>query len=181
MATSRHKSPATRHFGGLRVLRHLKAINRRGFAVLTVTQVWNPGGALLEGVYNPNPVGVRYYKAQRKWAVVNEDGTKMPTGAAFNVLIGSSASGGGSARVITTTAASRTGIATLFSDPAINTRAGAFVFVTPDWNPGGKGGTTSTSQTAVGFDSTRNRWAVVDENGTKPPLHSAYNLLIFQD
>jgi hypothetical protein len=155
--------------------------NGKPKAVLTVTQVWNPGGDLLGGVYNPNPVGVRYYKAQHKWAVLNEDGTKMPAGAAFNVLIGSSASGGGSARVITTTAASRTAIATLFSDPAINTRAGAFVFVTPDWNPGGKGGTTSTSQTAVGFDSTRNRWAVVDENGTKPPLHSAYNLLIFQD
>ncbi len=155
--------------------------NDKPKAVLTVTQVWNPGGDLLGGVYNPNPVGVRYYKAQRKWAVVNEDGTKMPAGAAFNVLIGSSASGGGSARVITATAASRTVVATLFSDPAINTRAGAFVFVTPDWNPGDKGGTTSTSQTAVGFDSTRNRWAVVDENGAEPPLHSAYNLLIFQN
>jgi hypothetical protein len=153
--------------------------NDKPRAVLTVTQVWNPGDGSLEGVYNPHPVGVRYYKAQRKWAVMNEDGKKMPAGASFNVLIGSSASGGGSTRVTTATAASRTGVATLFNDPAIDSAPGAFVFVTPDWNPGGKGGTTSTSQIAVGYDSTLRRWAVVDENGSPPPLKSAYNLLIF--
>jgi hypothetical protein len=153
--------------------------NDKPKAVVTVTQVWNPGGRLLGGVYNPNAVGVRYFKAQRKWAVVNEDGAKMPAGAAFNILIGSSASGGGSTRVITTTAASRIGRGTRFSDATANNRPGAFVFVTPDWNPGGKGGTRSTSQTDVDYDATLRRWVVVDESASPTPLHSAYNLLLF--
>jgi hypothetical protein len=152
--------------------------NGKPHAVLEVTQVWNPGGTA-KGVYNPNPIGVRYYKAQRKWAVINEDIKPMPAGAAFNVLVGSSASGGGASKVATATTGTRAGMATLFSDPLSNADPAAFVFVTPDWNPGGKGGTTSTSQTAVVYDPTVKEWAVQDQNGSPPPLKSAYNLLIF--
>jgi hypothetical protein len=152
--------------------------NGKPGAILEVTQDWNPGGSPT-GVYNAHPIGVRYYKAQRKWAVINEDGGKMPAGAAFNVLVGSSASGGGASKVATTTAQTRIGVGTLFSDPLSNANPGAFVFVTPDWNPGGKGGTTSLSQTAAEYGSTVRQWGVVDENGAPPPLRSAYNLLIF--
>jgi hypothetical protein len=152
--------------------------NGKPNAELEVTQDWNPGGSLT-GVFNPHPIGVRYYKAQRKWAVINEDIKPMPAGAAFNVLVGSSASGGGASKVTIATTGSRAGMATLFSDPLSNANPEAFVFVTPDWNPGGKGGTTSTSQTAVVYDPTVKEWAVQDQNGSPPPLNSAYNLLIF--
>jgi hypothetical protein len=152
--------------------------NDKPNAELEVTQDWNPGGGTT-GVYNPHPIGVRYYKAQRKWAVINEDIKPMPAGGAFNVLVGSSASGGGASKVTTATTETRAGMATIFSDPLSNANPGAFVFVTPDWNPGGKGGTTSTSQTAVVYDPTVKQWAVLDQNGSPPPLKSAYNLLIF--
>jgi len=154
------------------------ATNGKPGAVLQVTQNWNPGGKPT-GVYNPHLVGVRYYRAQRKWAIVNEDGAAIPSGAAFNVLVGGGASGGGTATVATATAASKTGAATLVSDPAANGDSGAVLFVTPDYNPGGKGGTTSLSPTSLIYDTPKKRWAVYDENLTPVPLHSAYNLLIF--
>jgi len=152
--------------------------NGKPAAIMQVTQNWNPDGKST-GVYNPHPVGVRYYRAQRKWAIVNEDGAAIPRDAAFNVLVAGSASGGGSVAVARATTTSVAGRATLVSDPAASGKPAALLFVTPDYNPGGKGGTTSLSPTSVSYDTPKGVWAVVDENGTPVPLHSAYNLLIF--
>ena len=54
-------------------------------AEVTVTQNWNPGGG--EGVYNDHPVGARYDGDANEWFVRNEDGARMPEGAAFNVFV----------------------------------------------------------------------------------------------
>ena len=54
-------------------------------AGVSVTQNWNPGGG--GGVYNDHPVGVGYDEDVDRWFVYNEDGARMPEGAAFNVAV----------------------------------------------------------------------------------------------
>jgi hypothetical protein len=154
------------------------ATNGKPAATIEVTQVVNPGGSS-GWRYNPHPIGVRYYPAQHEWAVINEDGAPMPAGAAFDILVGRPASPGDATRTLTATAASKIGDAALFSSSASNGLPGSMTFATPVWNPGGKGGTTSAAQTAVGYDSTLGRWAVVDDLTKSVPLGSAYNLLIY--
>jgi hypothetical protein len=57
--------------------------NGRPDAEVSVTQNWNPGGG--SGVYNDHPVGVGYDQDVRRWFVYNEDGARVPEGAAFNI------------------------------------------------------------------------------------------------
>ncbi len=54
-------------------------------AEVSVTQNWNPGGG--NGVYNDHPVGVLYDEDVEKWLVYNEDDSRMPEGAAFNIAV----------------------------------------------------------------------------------------------
>ena len=59
--------------------------NGKPGAEVSVTQNWNPDGG--NGVYNDRPVGVLYDEDVGKWFVYNEDGFRMPEGAAFNVAV----------------------------------------------------------------------------------------------
>jgi hypothetical protein len=153
--------------------------NGKPRAVIEVTPVVNPGGKS-SVVFDRHPIGVRYYTTQHKWAVFNEDSAKMPAGASFNVLIGTLNSGGGTTAVVTATAADTVGRAVLFSNSQANGRPGSVSFATPDWNPGGKGGTTSKAQAVVGYDTPEQRWLVYGEDqSTAPPLGTSYNLLIY--
>lgn len=63
-------------------------------AKLSVTHNWNPGGG--SGVYNDHPIGTVYYAKVEKWALKNQDGAPMPSGAAFNFAV--SAGNDGSAK-----------------------------------------------------------------------------------
>jgi hypothetical protein len=63
-------------------------LNGRPNAEVSVTQNWNPGGG--EGVYNDHPVGVLYDRDVGIWFIYNEDGARMPEGAAFNVAVSAS-------------------------------------------------------------------------------------------
>ncbi|CAA9402282.1 MAG: hypothetical protein AVDCRST_MAG01-01-1108 [uncultured Rubrobacteraceae bacterium] len=56
---------------------------------VSVTQNWNPGGG--NGVYNDHPVGVLYDEDVERWLVYNEDDSRMPEGAAFNVAVSGAA------------------------------------------------------------------------------------------
>ena len=60
-------------------------VNGEPDAEVSVTQNWNPGGG--RGVYNDHPVGVLYDEDVDGWFVYNEDGARMPGGAAFNVAV----------------------------------------------------------------------------------------------
>lgn len=62
------------------------AINNNPKALLFVTQNWNPKDHQ-SGTYNPEPVGVWFTK-EGKWSIFNQDRhSKMPVGAAFNVMV----------------------------------------------------------------------------------------------
>jgi len=64
-------------------------LNGKPDAEVSVTQNWNPGGG--GGVYNDHPVGVLYDEDVGEWFVYNEDGARMPQGAAFNVAVSGNA------------------------------------------------------------------------------------------
>ena len=61
------------------------ALNKDPAAAFYVSQVWNPGGG--NGVYNNADIDVEYDKAAAKWLVKNTNGTAIPAGAAFNIMI----------------------------------------------------------------------------------------------
>jgi hypothetical protein len=62
-----------------------KLTNGEPNATLSVTQNWNPGGG--RGVYNNHPVATVYDAKVDKWAIYNEDGASISSGAAFNVAV----------------------------------------------------------------------------------------------
>jgi len=144
-------------------------------AVLQVTQNWNPGGA--GGAYNNHNIGVWYDKAQKKWGIFNEDHAPMATGLAFNVLVGTAASNGGQSMVLKTNTANRIGDTMFFNNSQTTGNPNNVTFVTQNWNPGGRGGTYNNEQMGVWYDGAQE--GVFNEDGSSPPLHSAYNLLIF--
>ena len=101
----------------------------------------------------------------------------MATGLAFNVLVGTAASNGGQAEVLTTTTSDRDGDTVFFNNSETTGNPNNVTFVTQDWNPGGKGGTYNNEQMGVWYDGIQE--GVFNEDGTSPPIHSAYNLLIY--
>lgn len=70
--------------GGDRTLIDHPLLNGNPDAVIIVQHNWNPHG-LLNGTYDSIPIGV-YYNGSN-WAVYHQDGTDMPAGLSFNVLI----------------------------------------------------------------------------------------------
>lgn len=75
----RFTSSATNTSNSIMTLDH-PAFNGKATLRLLVTQYFN-------GVYNPHPVGVAYYEAEKKWKIVNEDKGNIPVNASFNVMI----------------------------------------------------------------------------------------------
>jgi sortase A len=66
-------------------------VNGDSDAEISITQNWNPGGG--GGTYNRHYVGVEYDPARERWAIFNRDGSEMPQGAAFNVVLEGEQSG----------------------------------------------------------------------------------------
>ena len=132
----------------------------------------------LPTVLNPHPIGVFYDAAVGCWAVFNEDQAPMPVYADFNVLIGTAKSfGGGKTAIVRTTKSDSAGDATYINNAASNNDPGNITFATPNYNPGGKGDTYDESP--IGVWDPKPEEALFNEDGSSPPLHSAYNLLIF--
>jgi hypothetical protein len=161
---------------GDRVLISSALTNGKPSASIQVTQDFNPGGTA-RGTYNPNVAGVRYYPSVKRWAIFNEDGKAIPLGAAFNVLVGQAASNGGRTALLTTTSKNRVGVSVNISNPETTGNPNNVTFVTDNFNPDGKGGTTSAHPAAVDYGAPQE--AVFNEDLISPPLRSAYNLLIF--
>ena len=84
-------------------------------ARLLVTQVWNPGGT--GRTYNPHAVGVWYDTRAGRWAIFSEDHARMTIGAAFDVMVGTRSSGGGSSALQTATPGNSSGDNAFISNP----------------------------------------------------------------
>jgi hypothetical protein len=147
--------------------------NENPNAMVLVTQNWNPGGSV--GTYNDHPIGVWYSSSAKKWAVFNQDFAAMPTGADFNVLIATTDS---AAFVHTATAANIAGNSTYIDHSLTNDNPNAIVFVTPNWNPGGVGGTYNDHPIGVWYSHGAKKWAIFNQDLASMPAGAAFNVLI---
>jgi len=159
-------------------LMNSKLLNGNARAIIQVTPVWNPGGTST-GVLDPNAVGVRYYGAKKKWGIFNEDGAAIATGAAFNVMVGATASNGGT--VAQAAVRSTNGVAFL-NNPISNGNPNNVTFATQVFNPGGKAGIANPHAVQVGYPPvgvSGVKEYVFNADVTTAPVGAAFNLLIF--
>jgi hypothetical protein len=140
-------------------------------ALVFVTQNWNPGG--VGGTYNSHPIGA-YYDGS-KWGIFNQDLAVMPAGAAFNVTILTAGTG---IFVHTATAGNSAGDYTNIDNPLTNGNPNAIVFVTPNRDPGGVGGTPNNHNIGVWYNSTASKWAIFNQDLTAIPVNAAFNVLV---
>ncbi len=75
------------------VLNH-PLLDNNSIASFYASQVWNPGGS--GGIYNNSEITVEYDKSLARWVVKNSNGSSIPDGAAFNLLIVSDKNAGNS-------------------------------------------------------------------------------------
>lgn len=148
-------------------------------ARLMVTQVFNPGGTG-GGIYNNHTIGVWYDTGAARWAIFEQDQTAMTPSASFNVMVGTKQSGGGTSALQTATAANIAGDSTFIANSKTTGNPNAVVFDTPNYNPGGAGGTYDAPATGVWWSDTTGQAAVFNEDGSVMPLNAAFNLIIYQ-
>jgi hypothetical protein len=143
-------------------------------AIVLVTQNWNPSA--VGGTYNNHSIGVRYYDAEGKWAILNQDGVEMPPDAAFNVLVATSDP---AAFVHTATAENILYNFTLIDHPLSNSNPNAMVLVTQNYNPGGGSGTPNDHEIGVYYRAQAKKWAVFNQDqATTMTEGAAFNVLV---
>jgi hypothetical protein len=154
----------------------------KGAALLQVTQNYTPGGHQVPSV-NAHSAGVVYGSGQNGnlWDIQNLDNAAMPSGAAYNVMVGSTASNGGKAMLLTGTSSNTVGSTTLISNKETTGNPNAVVFETQNFDPNLQFGTNFPHQTGVGYaNSPTDQGYVVALDGTSMPTTTHYfNLLVF--
>ena len=149
--------------------------NHHPNAILQVTQNLSAGGQ----VYNKDNVGVWYDGTQ--WAIFNEDHADMKLGVSFNVLVGTTGTGA-YGTVLKASHLNTFVNYTLIHNRRTNNNSRALVFATPNWNPGGHGGTYDATPIGVWYDKnvSPHLWSVFNQNtALDMPVGAAFNLLIY--
>lgn len=129
-------------------------------------------------VYETAPIGVWYDGSNGEWAVLREDGSAMPVGESFNVLVVPKPSS--SVFVQTATTGNITGDYTLLSSSQTNGHPDVQLQVTSVWNPGGHGGTYDPHPIGVFYNSDAGAWAVFNEDGAAMPAGAAFDVMVGQ-
>lgn len=78
--------------------------------------------------------------------------------------------------VHTTTAANTSGHVTLINHPLSNGNPNAILIVTPNWNPGGVGGTYNNH--AIGVWYTGTRWSIFNQDIAAMPIGASFNVTV---
>jgi hypothetical protein len=138
-------------------------------AIILVTLNWNPGG--VGGIYNNSPIGVFYDGIQ--WRIFNQDSAAMPVNAAFNVFVPTA---GESVFVHTATVGNTSFGFTTIDNVLANGNPNALIVVTPNWNPGGVGGTNENHPIGVWYSGSR--WTIFNQDGATMPLDAAFNVYV---
>jgi hypothetical protein len=60
--------------------------------------------------------------------------------------------------------------------PFINTRPSARTLFTPNWNPGGVGGTYNDRHTGIYYEGATSSWAIFNQNFAAMPVNASFNL-----
>lgn len=159
-----------------------RALNGNPRASIQITQVFNPGGASPAGTFNDHPVGVRYYPAMKRWAIFNEDNKPMPISAAFNVMVGSGPSNGGRTGLVTVTSFDHHIGTILISNSASNNNPNNVTFVTPVYNPDGKGASTDPHPLEVAYPNPGTmifKETINNSDFSTAKVGTTFNVLIF--
>jgi hypothetical protein len=140
-------------------------------AIILVTPNYKPGG--VGGTYDDHPLGVFYDGSN--WRIFNQDSAAMPVDAAFNVFVPKT---GANVFVHTATVGNIINPDSTEIDNALtNGHPNAIVVVTPNWNPGGVGGTNDNHPIGVYYDGIT--WAIFNQDGGTMPLDAAFNVYVF--
>lgn len=142
--------------------------NEKPNALLFVTPNFSAGAE-----YNPHPLHV-YYNTAGKWVISNQNGSNMPVGIAFNVLV---LEAGADAFVHKTTADNASFNTSTIDHPNTNQRPNRFVFITQNWTPGGIVGATNAQHVGVWYDTDLNKMSIFNQNvGATMPLNAGFNV-----
>jgi hypothetical protein len=159
-----------------------KATVGKGTALLQVTQNYTPNGHQVPSV-NENAPGVVYGlgSSGNEWDIQNVDNSAMPVGAAYNVMVGSGASNGGRAVLLTGNSANTSGADTFISNKQTNGNPNAVVFETQDADPNLNFGAGDPHPTGVGYATSPSDTEYVfnEDSASMPALTYYFNLLIF--
>jgi hypothetical protein len=137
------------------------ALNGKPAAVVIITQVF--------GKYNPNEVGVWY--SGGKWKIFNQNRAAMPLNTRFNVL----AFPPGTLEDVAvhkTSANNTRGHITTLDHQLTNANADALLFVTQRY------GKYNTSPVGAWYNG--NKWKIYNENRSKMPLGTTFNVLVLK-
>jgi hypothetical protein len=151
------------------------ATNGHPNAVVYASENFSVGG-VCGCVVDPIPVGVWYDSGLSQWAVFQEDGSAMPAGTEFNIMVVPAATS--SAFVQTATAANSASDYTLINDSAINFNSSAILQATSIWNPGGNGGVFDNHLIGVFYDTSAHRWGVFNEDQSAIPAGASFNIMV---
>lgn len=130
-------------------------------------------------------IGVWYDPGPQRWAIFNQDIARMREGATFDVIVARESSGGsdragkyGAVFVHRATTINIAGSATYVDHPSVNGNPDADLSITPNWNPGGDGGTYNDHPVGVRYDSERERWMIVNQDDARMPVGAAFNVAV---
>jgi len=101
----------------------------------------------------------------------------MPSDAAFNVIV--PRPGPGEAVFVHQASAANTiAHVTFINHPLTNNNPTALVLVTPNWNPGGVGGTYNNHPIGVYYDTIDNKWAIFNQDSEFIQIGAAFNVFV---
>ena len=147
-------------------------------ALVFVTHVY-AAGAIGEGDYHPESLGVWYTGAER-WAIFNQTTTvAMPVGLDFHVFV---APDDENAFVHFAEADNVSDDSTFLDHPRANGDPDAILLVTQTWNPSGAAlGIYNDRPVGVSYSAMEGRWGVFDADGASVPLGAAFNVVVLPE
>jgi hypothetical protein len=160
----------TSNSSGDSVYLNSSATNGLPHAVLQATPVY-------KSAYENQIIGVWYDGSD--WAVFNENESTMDTSGAavFNVLVGTTESGGGKNAIQKSTNANRGGNSTHVNNATTNGDPNAFVLETPVYDPNDAGDSLVLNATGIWYQS--GQIVIFNENNTTMARNQDFNLLMY--
>jgi hypothetical protein len=148
-------------------------------ALVVVTPSWDPGGTY-PGAFDAHTLGVFYNPIVKQWAIFNQDGSSMPSGAAFNVYDFSgpftdfSPYAHSGALLQTATATNSAGDWTEISNVVTDNQPNELLTVTPNWSIN-----DVYDNHPLGVWYSNGHWYIFHEDQTAIPVGAAYNVVAF--
>ena len=140
--------------------------------VVLVAQSTDRGNA--RGASYDHNIGVWYEGVVRQWAVFNQDGTAIPGGTAFEVVVPPASQSFVHYAVPDNTISN----STYLNNALTNGESNAELSVTQNWNPGGGWGVYNDHPIGVVYDQDVQEWAIYNQDGTLMPNGAAFNVAV---